>query len=195
MFETEGGSGGGGGGGGNGSGKGSEPDDKDKEISRLNREAQGLRSKLRETESKLEDAEGKLTKASEDAKKASDDARAAGMAEGKKESEKEHAAALASAEVRARAARHLADPEDAPKFLDLDALVDNGKVNGEKVDKALAELVEKKPYLAIKAAGQSGSGDGGGQSNRGNGDGGARHSAPQSGDSKMDSLIRGQIKR
>lgn len=189
-METEGGSGGSGG----SNGK-TDPDDKDREIAKLTREAAGYRTQLRDAEKRAEDAEAKLSKAAEASKSAVEDAKAAGIAEGKKEATKEHAAALASAEVRARAARYLADPDDAPKFLDLDALVDDGKPNGEKVDKALAELVEKKPYLGIKAAGKSDNGDGGGQSSRGNGDGGARHTAPQTGDNKMDTLIRGQIKR
>jgi hypothetical protein len=176
-------------------GNGNGPDEKDKEISRLRSEEKGLRAKLREAEDKADTAEKKLAKAVEDQDKAVNDARAAGAAEGKKESEKEHAAALASAEVRARAARHLADPDDAPKFLDLEALTEGGKVNTEKVDKALADLVEKKPYLAQTSSGKpAGKGDDGNGSH-GNGDGGARKPAPATGDAKMDSLIRGQIKR
>ena len=57
---------------------------------------------------------------------------------------------LVRSEVRAAAAGKLADPEDAVRFLELDKLeVDQeGNLDQKAVAAAIAELLEKKPYLA-----------------------------------------------
>lgn len=74
---------------------------------------------------------------------------------------------IIKAEVRASAAGKLSDPVDALKFLDLSKFeVDaDGNVDTEQIDDAIADLLEKKPYLAVPAQGErkrfKGSGDGG----------------------------------
>jgi hypothetical protein len=74
-------------------------------------------------------------------------------------------ARLVRAEVKAAAAGKLADPADAPKFIDLSAIKigDDGEPDAKQIKKALDDLLKEKPYLA--ATGQQGWGDvgGGGQ--------------------------------
>lgn len=79
---------------------------------------------------------------------------------------------IVKAEVRASAAGKLSDPVDALKFLDLSRFeVDaDGNVDTEQIDEAIADLLEKKPYLAVPAQGErkrfKGSGDGGAKPNK-----------------------------
>jgi hypothetical protein len=80
------------------------------------------------------------------------------------------------AEVRALAAASFADPSDAAAFLDPADFVDNdGDVDTKAVEKALADLLKRKPHLAREAAPPSF-------------DGGARTSAAAPSD--MNALIR-----
>jgi hypothetical protein len=83
------------------------------------------------------------------------------------------------AEVKARAGTKLADPDDAVRLLDLDALEisDDGEVDTEKIDKAIERLLKAKPYLAPGAKP-------GGKTSV---DGGAR---PDNGDPKVDQKTR-----
>jgi hypothetical protein len=139
-------------------------EDKDAIIQRLTREAGDARKKLREAEARvaaLEDAGPKAIEA----------AKADGAAEARAALATEHAKAIASAEVRALAARRLADPDDAPRFLDMTKVVSaDGKVDKAAIERELAELVEHKPYLAVPTGptgppppppGPTGSADGG----------------------------------
>ena len=99
--------------------------------------------------------------------------------------EKEHAAAVEAqrvkdealakandrirrAEVRAQAAAKLADPTDALKFLDLDAIEvgEDGEVDADAVGAAIDQLLSDKPYLAAQ-----------GRKFQGNADAGARNDA------------------
>lgn len=102
-------------------------------------------------------------------------------AQAKRETEQ---AALAKAndrilksEVKAAAKGVLADPQDAYKFLDLDSFEvdDNGNVDEDAIASALADLVEKKPYLAAQ----------GGKRFQGTADGGARKESAKSLDAQI----------
>lgn len=61
-------------------------------------------------------------------------------------------ARVLSSEVRAAAAGVLADPADAPRFIDLDQFEvgENGSVDATAIADAIKELVEDKPYLAAQ---------------------------------------------
>jgi len=83
--------------------------------------------------------------------------------------------------VEARAAKLFADPEDAVALLTrrADEFVDDGKVDVDAIDEALADLISKKPHLAATA----------GKRFAGSADGGARKG------SKPDQLTRQDLKR
>jgi len=68
--------------------------------------------------------------------------------------------------VEAKAARLFADPEDARALLAsrVDEFVDDGKVDTDAIEEALADLLKKKPHLAAQ----------GGRRFQGSADGGAR---------------------
>lgn len=89
----------------------------------------------------LEDRDkSELQKATERAAKA--DARAA-----------EATRRVAKAEIRALAAAQFADPSDAAAFLNVDDLIsDDGDVDTKAVEKALADLLKRKPHLAKEQA-------------------------------------------
>lgn len=179
-------------------------DEKDATIAKLRRDEADLRKKLRDAEGKVAQLEAKEA----DQDKVIATAKAEGAAEERSKLTAEHAKALAGAEVRARAARTLADPDDAVKFLDLSEVVGgDGKVDGTKIDEQLKELVEKKPYLAVSGAGGAGgggsggggSGDGGGSGGDGGGDGtrrtpswdgGARQGAGGNADEDFNAVLR-----
>ncbi|MFI5859158.1 hypothetical protein [Streptomyces parvulus] len=75
-------------------------------------------------------------------------------------------ARLIRAEVKAAAAGKLADPADAPKFIDLAKIKvgEDGDPDAKQIKKAIEDLLKEKPYLAANGTGQ-GWGDvgGGGQ--------------------------------
>jgi hypothetical protein len=79
-------------------------------------------------------------------------------------------ARLVRAEVKAAAAGKLADPSDAPKFIDLAKIKvgEDGEPDAKQIKKAIEDLLKEKPYLAANGAGQ-GWGDVGG---------GSGHAAP-----------------
>jgi len=59
----------------------------------------------------------------------------------------------AKAEVRALAAATFADPSDAAAFLDLGEFVDDtGDIDSKGIEKALADLLKRKPHLGKEAA-------------------------------------------
>lgn len=83
---------------------------------------------------------------------------------------------VARAEVRALAAGTFADPSDAAAFLNIDDLIGaDGDVDSRAVEKALADLLKRKPHLAKEQAPPSF-------------EGGARTTASQPTD--MNALIR-----
>ncbi|MER6487623.1 hypothetical protein ABT264_29210 [Streptomyces virginiae] len=73
------------------------------------------------------------------------------------EAAEKRAAAMAQrtvrAEVRALAAATFADPSDAAAFLDpSDFMDDDGDVDSKKLERALADLLKRKPHLAKEGA-------------------------------------------
>lgn len=70
---------------------------------------------------------------------------------------------ILKSEVKAAAKGVLADPQDAYKFLDLDSFEvdDDGNVDEDAIASALADLVQKKPYLAAQGKRFQGTADGG----------------------------------
>jgi membrane protein involved in colicin uptake len=105
-------------------------------------------------------------KAAQQAKKDGDDAAAAAD----KTRRDAETAALAkanarilAAEVKAAAAGKLADPADAARYLDMAEFEvgDDGSVDAEAITEAISVLIQAKPYLAAKAQGFQGGGDGG----------------------------------
>lgn len=73
---------------------------------------------------------------------------------------------ILKAEIRAAAAKKLADPRDALRFLDLDQFEvdEEGEVDAEEITDAIEQLIKDKPYLAAQSRQRfQGSGDGGAQ--------------------------------
>ena len=71
---------------------------------------------------------------------------------------------ILKAEVRAAAAKKLADPRDALRFLDLEQFEvdEDGEVDAEEIVEAIENLIKTKPYLAAQGGKRfQGSGDGG----------------------------------
>jgi hypothetical protein len=72
---------------------------------------------------------------------------------------------ILAAKVEARASGKLADPEDALRFLDMSAfeVSEEGDVDAAKIDAAIGDLLERKPYLKASGAppGTKPSADGG----------------------------------
>lgn len=76
---------------------------------------------------------------------------------------------ILKSELRAHATGKLADPTDAALFLDLDkfAVTDDGDVDSDALDAAIADLITRKPHLAAPKANTNpfqGGGDGGAKS-------------------------------
>jgi hypothetical protein len=86
-------------------------------------------------------------------------AREAGKAEARAEVLKERALDR----VETKAAKLFADPEDARALLasKVDDFVDGDKVDGDAIDKALADLLKRKPHLGVQNKRFEGSADGG----------------------------------
>ena len=72
--------------------------------------------------------------------------------------------------VEAKAAKLFADPEDARALLapHVDEFIDDGKVDTDAIEEALADLLKRKPHLAAQ----------GGRRFQGSADGGVRNGAP-----------------
>lgn len=72
-------------------------------------------------------------------------------------------ARLIRAEVKAAAAGKLADPTDAPRFIDLTKIKvgDDGEPDAKQIKKAIEDLVKEKPYLAANGQGWGDVGGGG----------------------------------
>lgn len=69
-------------------------------------------------------------------------------------------------EVKAAAKGKLSDPGDAFKFLDLKQfeVSEDGEVDGDAINTAIDDLLNKKPYLGAQRARAEGSGEGGARS-------------------------------
>jgi len=130
------------------------------------------RKARRDAEKARKAAEKELAdfKAAQQAKKDGDDA-AAAADQARRDAE---SAALAkanarilAAEVKAAAAGKLADPADAARYLDMSEfeVSDDGSVDSDAISGAISDLIKRKPYLAAKAQGFQGSGDGGARTN------------------------------
>lgn len=140
--------------------------DKGRETLAKERQARRDAEKARKAaEKKLADYE-----AAQQAKKDGDDA-AAAADQARRDAEQ---AALAkanqrilAAEVKAAAAGKLADPSDAARYLDMSEFEvgDDGSVDSGAISEAISDLIKQKPYLAAKAQGFQGSGDGGARAN------------------------------
>jgi len=74
---------------------------------------------------------------------------------------------ILAAEVKAAAAGKLADPSDAARYLDMSEfeVSDDGTVDSDAIAEAISDLIKAKPYLAAKASGFQGTGDGGARRN------------------------------
>jgi hypothetical protein len=180
-----GGSGGGdgGAGGGSGSGDGGGSGDGDDDLGEGGKKALKAERDARQTaEARVKELEARLSRKPKepggkpgDAGKDGDGGQAPDTEALKKEIRDEIAAdsnaRLVRAEVKAAAAGKLADPADAPKFIDLARIKvgDDGEPDAKQIKKAIEDLLKEKPYLAANGAGQ-GWGDVGG--------GGGRPAAP-----------------
>lgn len=167
-----------------------EEDEKDLIIQRLTRESAEHRKRASEATARVTELEGELAVERDKLPTELEKAKAEGAAEARASLGAEHATAIAAAEVRAIAARTLADPDDAPRFIDMTKVVKDGTVDPAAIEAELAALVERKPYLAAAAAG-------GGKPPppTGNGDGGGRTPPPPQGDAAMDQMLRDHVKR
>lgn len=122
------------------------------------KEARDLKARIAELEAK-QAAGAQQDEAQQAADQARRDAEATATAKAN--------ARILAAEVRAAAAGKLADPADAARYLDLSEfeVADDGGVDQEAITEAISDLIKTKPYLAAKAQGFQGSGDGGARSN------------------------------
>ncbi|KDN73922.1 hypothetical protein DF19_41730 [Streptomyces olindensis] len=70
---------------------------------------------------------------------------------------------LVRAEVKAAAAGKLADPADAPKFIDLTKIKigEDGDPDAKQIKKAIEDLLKEKPYLGVAGQGWGDVGGGG----------------------------------
>lgn len=120
-----------------------DPDKARKEIERLRRENQSVRSKAKDRDDLARQvAEFEKAKLTEQERTAQE------LAEAREHADRLRSRAVRS-EVRALAAADFADPEDAAAFLDLGAYVDEtGDVDSERIKADLADLLERKPHLA-----------------------------------------------
>lgn len=121
------------------------------------------RSARRQAEKAAKAAEVELEKLRTDAMSEQEKAIAAARAEARAEALEAANARLVRAEVRAAAAGRLANPDLAPRLLNLDEFEvgDDGEVDTAAITKALDALVEAEPYLAVSAKRPAGTADGG----------------------------------
>lgn len=122
----------------------------DREAARkLRSEAANLRKRLKELEAERDAA----------TKSEVEKAREAGKAEARAEVLKDRALDR----VETRAAKTFADPEDARLQLapKVEELIGDGEIDNDAIDKALAELLKRKPHLGVDQRRFKGSADGG----------------------------------
>ena len=120
-----------------------DPAEAFKRMEALRSEAAALRRRLRSSEQEIE----KLKRAGMD-----DQERVVAEAEarGREAAEQAFSRRTLEAEIRAAAAGKLQDPADAIRYLDVDELLKQDDSDRE-LPKAIAKLVEDKPYLAVPA--------------------------------------------
>lgn len=135
-------------------------------------------ARRRAAEQRIADLEAQLNKSGEDDTQSVDLIKA----EAAKEANRAAAERIVKSEVKAAAAGKLADPADAYKFLDLSEFEvdEDGNVDEAEIADAIADLIERKPYLAAQ---------GGARKNHGSADGGARK-----GSARPSQLTREQLK-
>lgn len=116
---------------------------------KLRSEAANLRKRLKELEAERDAA----------TKSEVEKAREAGKAEARAEVLKDRALDR----VETRAAKTFADPEDARLQLapKVDELIADGEIDNDAIDKALADLLKRKPHLGVDQRRFKGSADGG----------------------------------
>lgn len=149
-------------------GDGDDPDDQDpdpegadqlgdagkKALDRMKAERREARRKVRE----LEEQVARLTAQIEGRSEEHEREQAA-----RREAEQRVYRRLVKAEIKAAAAGKLHDPADAYLHLDVDSFEvdDDGEVDADAIAAAIADLIEKKPYLAAQGGRFQGSADGG----------------------------------
>lgn len=118
------------------------------------REARELKAKVAELEAK-QAAGAQQDQAQQDAEKARRDAEAAATAKAN--------ARILRSEIKAAAGGKLNDPADAVAHIDLTQFEPDadGEFDSAEIAEAISDLIKKKPYLAAKATGFQGGGDGG----------------------------------
>jgi len=148
---------------------GSEPEDQDapeglgdagkQAIDRMKAERNAARKELRQLREELETLKAPKPKDGEpDLDAIRRDAEKAAQAKANDR--------IKRADIKAAAAGKLSDPQDALRFLDLDAIEvdDDGNTDTDEISAAIDELLSKKPYLSAQ----------GGRRFQGSADGGAR---------------------
>jgi len=115
-----------------------------------------MQSELAELRAKIADADKSDSDRAQDA--ARRDAEQAALAKAN--------ARILAAEVRAAAGK-LVDPADAARYLDMSEFEvgDDGSVDSGAISEAISDLIKARPYLAAKAQGFQGTGDGGARTN------------------------------
>ncbi|MFD5903593.1 hypothetical protein ACFWHG_19135 [Streptomyces microflavus] len=151
---------GGGDGGGSGNGDGGGDGDEDKLGEGGKKALQAERDARTKAENRVKELEAKLTRKPKDtgAKPGDGDEGAkpvdaeALKKELREELTAESNARIVRAEVKAAAAGKLADPGDAPRYIDLSKIKvgDDGEPDAKQIKKAIEELLKERPYLAGK---------------------------------------------
>lgn len=165
FLYADGGDGGGSGSGGEGGGdggsgsSGDEGEDKDKLGEGGKKALQAERDARQTAEARIKELEAKLSRKPKDPGATPGDAgegsgpdTEALKKELRDELRDESNARLVRAEVKAAAAGMLADPADAPRFIDLAKIKvgDDGEPDAKQIKKAIEDLLKDKPYLAGK---------------------------------------------
>lgn len=125
-------------------------------------EAWKQRARAAEKEAKrVKELETELAKFREETMSETEKAIAQARQESRAEALAEVNRRLVTAELRAAAGGRLNDPEDAVRFIDLEQFEvgTDGEVDRTAVAAAVAELVKKKPYLAVGATRPAGDAD------------------------------------
>ncbi len=126
-------------------------------IERANTEAARFRHELRTSQEQAEQANARLTRLEREHESEQErvirEAEERGHASAQGEIDKLRASyerQLATLAIKARAADRFADPDDAIRLLPLDELLaePDERTRDQRIDKALADLLEAKPYLA-----------------------------------------------
>lgn len=146
--------------GGSGEGAGGEGGTEEDKLGEGGKKALQAERDARSTaEARVKELEARLSRKSKDAgAKPGDDGKDQGKeldAEALRKELREELTAdsnarLVRAEVKAAAAGQLADPSDAPRFIDLAKIKigDDGEPDAKQIKKAIADLLKERPYLA-----------------------------------------------